>query len=141
MNLDSTLEVASLATGTGYEAMTLAGLARYLREASNDDTRWRLVWEFYEEYRWESQEDRRRLLRDEPASIGGRRWDTLLAALAEHLAAQDDNAAPAWAEDRFLEQWWFPFDLPSQHVEAFVHAPMAFRRRGVFISARNLEAA
>jgi hypothetical protein len=130
-----------MATSAGYEALTLAGLARHLREAANDDVRWRLVWEFYEEYRWEPQLDRQHLLQDEPASTGDRRWDTLLAALAEHLAAQDDNAAPPWTEDRFLERWWFPFDLPSQHVEAFVHAPMAFRRRGVFLSARNLEAA
>lgn len=124
-----------------YQAMTLAVLARCLREAVNDETRWRLVWEFYEEYRWEPQEDREHLLHDEPSSTGDRRWDTLLAALAEHLAAQDDNATPSWAGHRFLERWWFPFDLPSQHVEALVHAPMAFRRRGVFISARNLEAA
>jgi hypothetical protein len=130
-----------MATSARYEALTLADLARYLREADNDGTRWRLIWEFHEEYRWEPQEDRQHLLQDEPPPTGDRRWDVLLAALAEHLAAQDENAAPSWTEDRFLAQWWFPFDLPSQHVEAFVHAPMAFRRRGVFVSAWNLEAA
>jgi hypothetical protein len=130
-----------MATGSGYKAMTLAGLARHLRDAADDHARWRLVWEFNEEYRWEPQGSRQHLLQDEPASTSDRRWDTLLAALAEHLAAQDDNAAPRWAEDRFLERWWFPFDLPSQHVEALVHAPMSFRRRGVFVSVRNLEAA
>jgi hypothetical protein len=130
-----------MATNSGYQAMTLANLARCLHRADNDDTRWRLVWEFYEEYRWEPREGRQHLLHDEPEPTGDLRWDTLLAALAEHLAAQDGNAAPPWAEQRFLERWWFPFDLPSQHVEALVHAPMAFRRRGVFVSARNLEAA
>jgi hypothetical protein len=130
-----------VATGAGYKAMALADLARYLRETDDDGTRWRLVWEFYEEYRWEPQGDRQRLIQDEPEPTGDRRWDTLLAALAEHLAAQEDDAAPAWTEERFLERWWFPFDLPSQHVEALVHAPMAFRQRGVFVSARNLEAA
>jgi hypothetical protein len=32
------------------------------------------------------------LLSDEPASVGDDRWDTLLAALAEHLAAEHDLA-------------------------------------------------
>jgi hypothetical protein len=134
-------EVQSMAADPKYQPMTLADLARHLRDADNDETRWRLVWEFFEEYRWEASPGRLRLLKDDPESVGDERWDTLLAALAEHLAAQDESAAPRWTEERFLQRWWFPFDLPSQHVEALVHAPMAFRRRGVFVSARNLEAA
>lgn len=130
-----------MATGARYKAMTRPASPDTRGEADDGRHAWRRVWEFYEEYRWEPQEDRQRLIQDEPEPTGDRRWDTLLAALAEHLAAQDDNAAPSWTQDRFLEQWWFPFDLPSQHVEALVHAPMAFRRRGVFLSARNLEAA
>ncbi len=127
--------------GSDYQPMALADLARHLRTADNGEVRWRLAREFFEEYRWEVSPGRLRLLQDEPESTGDERWDTLLAALAEHLAAQADSAAPSWAEERFLRRWWFPFDLPSQHVEALVHAPMAFRRRGVFVSARNLEAA
>lgn len=130
-----------MAKDASYQAMSLAELARHIREAASDDIRWRLVWEFYEEYRWEPSPSRLALLSAEPDPVGDERWDTLLAALAEHLAAREDSAAPGWTDDRFLRRWWFPFDLPSQHTEALVHAPMAFRRRGVFVSARNLEAA
>ena len=42
------------------------------------------------------------LLRDEPSLVGDERWDALLAALAEHLAAEHDLAPPAWAESRVL---------------------------------------
>jgi hypothetical protein len=46
------------------------------------------VWEFLEEYRWEPENVQRSLLRDEPPPAGDERWDALLAALAEHLAAR-----------------------------------------------------
>jgi hypothetical protein len=51
------------------------------------------------------------LLRDEPPGTGDERWDALLAALAEHLAAQHDLAPPEWAELRVLQRPWFPAEL------------------------------
>ena len=54
------------------------------------------------------------LLSEEPPGTGDEHWDVLLAALAEHLAARAD---------------------------AVVHAPAAFRRRGVFIAPQELEGA
>src|SRR6266545_333187 len=123
-----------------YRAMTLADLARLLPNASGSD-RWRLVAEFLEEYRWEPTESRNGLLAPEPASTGDERWDVLLAALAEHLAARDGRGAPAWSETRRLRRFWFPFNTPAARVDAVVHAPAAFRRRGVFISAHELEVA
>jgi hypothetical protein len=59
------------------------------------------------------------LLTDDPPSVGDERWDALLAALAEHLAAKHD-LAPA---------------------DALVHAPAAFRKHGVYLAAADLEAA
>ena len=59
---------------------------RLAREADGK-IRWKLVWEFLEEYRWEPDNAQPRLLRDEPSPTGDERWDALLAALAEHLAA------------------------------------------------------
>ncbi len=123
-----------------YRAMTLADLARLLPNASGSD-RWRLVAEFLEEYRWEPTESRNGLLAPEPASTGDERWDVLLAALAEHLAARDGRGAPAWSETRRLRRFWFPFNTPAARVDAVVHAPAAFRRRGVFISAHELDVA
>jgi hypothetical protein len=39
---------------TGYRPMTLADLASRLVRTSDSKTRWKLVWEFLEEYRWEA---------------------------------------------------------------------------------------
>jgi hypothetical protein len=123
-----------------YQPMSLARLGRWLTGA-NDSHRWRLTAEFLEEYRWEPVSTRRRLLEEEPAPTGDERWDVFLAALAEHLAARDDRGAPAWSEGRSLRQFWFPFNTPAARVDAFVHAPAAFRRRGVFIAPQELEVA
>jgi hypothetical protein len=54
----------------------------------------KLVREFLEEYRWEPPGVQPSLLEEEPAATGDERWDVLLAALAEHLAAQRDLAPP-----------------------------------------------
>jgi hypothetical protein len=63
-----------------------------LARAADGKVRWKLVWEFLEEYRWEPEDVQPSLLHDEPSPVGDERWDTLLAALAEHLAAQHDLA-------------------------------------------------
>jgi hypothetical protein len=125
----------------GYRPMTIADLALHLSSATDDRTRWKLVWEFLEEYRWEHGDVQPSLLRDEPSSVADERWDALLAALAEHLAAQHDLAPPVWAELRVLRQPWFPAELKVQRADALVRAPAAFRKHGVYLSAADLEAA
>jgi hypothetical protein len=126
---------------TGYRPMALADLAARLARTAEPKVRWKLVWEFIEEYRWEAADTQLRLLHDEPPSTGDERWDTLLAALAEHLAAAHDAAPPPWAELRVLRRPWFPAELQIQRAEALVWAPAAFRKHGVYLSARDLEAA
>jgi hypothetical protein len=79
-------------TVTGYHPMTLAELARRLARTPYAKMRWKLVWEFLEEYRWEQARAQSSLLQEEP--VGDERWDALLTALAEHLAAQLDLAPP-----------------------------------------------
>jgi hypothetical protein len=101
---------------TGYRPMTLADLAGYLARTADSRTRWKLVWEFLEEYRWEPADIQPSLLQDEPLPVGDERWDALLAALAEHLAAQHDLAAPQWAEIRVLQRPWFPAELEVQRA-------------------------
>jgi len=125
----------------GYRPMTIADLAEHLSRAADVKTRWKLVWEFLEEYRWEPHEAQPSLLQDEPSPTGDERWDALLAALAEHLGAQHDLAPPQWAEFRVLQQPWFPAELKIQRADALVRAPAAFRKHGVYLSARDLEAA
>jgi len=100
-----------------------------------------LVWEFMEEYRWETAEVQPSLLRDEPQPVGDERWDALLAALAEHLAALHDLAPPPWADSQVLRRPWFPAELQVQRADALVWAPAAFRKHGVYLSAKDLEAA
>ena len=126
---------------TGYRPMTLADLAGHLIGMAEGNVRWKLVWEFLEEYRWEPADVQPSLLQEEPPPVGDGRWDALLAALAEHLAAQHDLAPPEWAERRVLRRPWFPAQLRIQRAEALVWAPAAFRKHGVYLSARDLEAA
>ena len=126
---------------TSYRPMTLADLGRRLARVNDAKTRWKLVWEFLEEYRWESPGTQAALLVDDPPSVGDERWDALLAALAEHLAAKHDLAPPSWTELRVLRRPWFPAELRVQRADALVHAPAAFRKHGVYLAAADLEAA
>ncbi|MGI5145235.1 hypothetical protein ACQEVC_02345 [Plantactinospora sp. CA-294935] len=100
--------------------------------------RWRLVAEFLEEYRWEPVESRATLLAADPAPTGDEHWDVFLAALAEHLSARDGRGAPQWTETRSLRRFWFPFNTRAARGKAVVHAPAAFRRRGVYVAAQEL---
>lgn len=124
-----------------YQPMSLADLAERLSRASDVKVRWKLVWEFFEEFRWAAADERPRLLGPEPAPTGDEPWDVLLAAMAEHLAAGLDLAPPEWSRGRVLVQPWFPSSLPSKRMEALVSAPAAFRKHGVYLSVRDLEAA
>jgi hypothetical protein len=126
---------------TDYRPMTMADLAGRLVRTADVKVRWKLVWEFMEEYRWEPDGVQPSLLRDEPPSVGDERWDALLAALAEHLAARHDLAPPEWTELRILRRPWFPAELEIQRADALVRAPAAFRKHGVYLSASDLEAA
>jgi len=126
--------------GEGYQPLSIAALAGLMRDA-DERSRWRLIAEFLEEYRWEPVERRSGLLAQEPGPTGDERWDVFLAALCEHLAAQDGQGAPAWSGRRRLRRFWFPFNTRAARVDAIVTAPAAFRSRGVFVSAKELEVA
>ena len=121
--------------------MTLADLAGRLARTADDKVRWKLVWEFLEEYRWEPDDVQPGLIAGEPGPAGDERWDALLAAIAEHLAAQHGLAPPAWAEPRVLGRPWFPAELEAQRADALATAPAAFRRHGVYLSAADLGSA
>jgi hypothetical protein len=124
-----------------YKPMTMAELAGRLSRQADEKLRWKTLWEFQEEYRWEPAEKRAQLLVEDPIPIGDPQWDALLGALAEHLAAQLDLAPPEWSRSRVLSTPWFPSSLPSKRMEALVWAPAAFRKHGVYLSSRDLDAA
>ncbi|MEU8661250.1 hypothetical protein [Actinoplanes philippinensis] len=121
--------------------MTMGVLAGHLSRQPDEKIRWKHIWEFLEEYRWEPADRQPSLFAVEPALIGEAKWDVLLAAIAEHLAAQHDLAPPDWTKARTLATPWFPSSLRSKRMEALVWAPAAFRKHGVYLSVRDLEAA
>jgi hypothetical protein len=128
--------------GMSYQPMTLADLARFVAPEQEFDRQWRLVVELLKEYHQEPVGVRQGLLRNAPAGPpGDERWDVLFAGLAEHLAVRDGKAAPAWSASRGLRRFWFPFDTPGARAQALVHAPAAFRRRGVFVADYEIDAA
>lgn len=135
---DSTSTSSAPPALTSYRPMSLADLAEHLANADDDQLRWRLVAEFLEEHRHEPIAVRSMLLRDEPPPTGSERWDVFLAALAEHLAGRDDRGAAAWAAKRRLDVFWFPFNTHAARVDALVHSPASFRRRGIFIAPQEL---
>ena len=124
----------------GYEPMTIAGLGAHLRSA-DDRLRWRYVAEFLEEFSWEPTVERLRLLNRAPETTDDERWDAFLAALAEHLAAKDGRGSPAWVGFRPLRRFWFPFNTRAARADAIVHAPAAFRSRGIYLSPHELDVA
>jgi hypothetical protein len=121
--------------------MTLADLARFVAAEQDFNSRWRLVVEFLKEYHQEPAGVRSGLLKEAPRPTGDERWDALFAGLAEHLAMRDGEAAPVWSASRGLRRFWFPFDTPGARAQALVHAPAAFRRRGVFVADYEIDAA
>src|ERR1700683_4480611 len=124
-----------------YQPMPLSDLARLVAAEADFDSQWRLVVEVLKEHHQEPARDRLRLLEDTPGPAGDERWDVLFAGLAEHLAMRDGQAAPGWSATRGLRRFWFPFDTPGARAQALVHAPAAFRRRGVFVADYEIGAA
>jgi hypothetical protein len=124
-----------------YQPMTLSVLAGHLAREPAEATRWKLVWEFMEEYGWEPPVARYPLLRDEPPPTGDTRWDALLAAIADHLAEAGTSPPPPWTASRVLTDHWYPAPLQAQRDDARTTAPPAFRRHGVYLSATDLTSA
>lgn len=91
--------------------------------------------------RWEPDDVQPSLLRDEPSATGDERWDALPAALAEHLAAQHDLATPEWTEIRVLQWPWSPRNWNFSEPTRWYGHRRHFRKHGVYLSVRDLEAA
>lgn len=81
------------------------------------------------------------LFDEPPAGTGDVRVDAALAALAEHLARHDGWRPPLWAfeDDRQAKPWWFVSGVSSWHAAALVESPLAFRKRGVFLTSSALD--
>lgn len=117
---------------------TIAELGGILSNSASVNDGMRDVFEFITEYDAADLRLRAALLAD-PAQAEDEHWDSLLAALAEHLALRDGLEPPAWTAGHHLATAWFPYNTALARCDAIVHAPGAFKVRNVFLSARELE--
>ncbi|WP_255802293.1 hypothetical protein [Mycobacteroides abscessus] len=80
------------------------------------------------------------LVAQEPRPIGDARFDALLAAAAEHLAARYGLPGPLWTAlpERFLDRAWWVSDLPSANLLAIKWTPASFVRRGIYLDGHDL---
>lgn len=118
--------------------LSLADTAIRIAHANDPD---KLKW-FFEFCRGmgDPEVDIAALIERRPATTGDLRFDTLLAAAAEHYAFHGGVDTPQWCSDDiyYLQTpWWIP-GTRQANVWAFVYAPAAFRVRGIFIERRDL---
>ena len=106
-----------------------------MRDTGGDLVRMRIVLDFIDGCAASPSAERAELIADEPDPFDPR-WDAFLAALADHVAYENDLPQARWAEgpDRFLGSFWFPVDLPSVRPEALATSPATFMRHGVLIT-------
>jgi len=83
----------------------------------------------------------------EPDSVGERRWDAMLAGVAEFVCNRAETPVPDWARqpERFLDQSWFLIEaLIGRRSDAFrewmiEETPAELASHGVYIDAASLE--
>ncbi len=61
--------------------------------------------------------------------------------IAEFLEEYRHETAADRAAHRRLAVFWFPFNTAAARVDAIVHAPAAFRSRGIFLAPQELSVA
>jgi hypothetical protein len=122
------------------QPLTISAAAEAIGQARDDRTRLRLFFEFVRGAD-ESRTAALSLITDEPPATGSPRYDALLAAIAEHLAARHGLPGPLWTitTDRFLPVPWWISSLPSARSGAVVWTPASFRRRGIYLDRADLE--
>ncbi len=120
-------------------SLTLADTATAIAEVQDDPTRLRVFFEFCRAAD-EAGSGAVALTTTEPALIGDRRFDALLAASAEYLSCRYGLPGPLWTVtfDRFLHRAWWVSTLPSARRHALLWTPAAFRRRGIYLDRHDL---
>lgn len=88
-----------------------------------------------------TRSERRTMLHAEPGSVGSVRWDSFIAALAEHLTFHAEIEPPEWVNNcAELVEFWWPVhgDIASMKSAAFAKSPASFRRRRILIDGTEL---
>ncbi|WP_420891379.1 hypothetical protein [Mycobacterium riyadhense] len=119
--------------------LTAGQAAEAIARSCDDTTRLRVFFEFIRGAD-EAGGAALPLITAEPALIGDPRFDALLAAAAEHLAARHGLPGPLWTitVERFLYRAWWISTLPSARVQALLWTPASFRRRGIYLDRLDL---
>ena len=80
-------------------------------------------------------------LAQEPPTTGDRRWDALLAGVAELLCHEAGRPVPGWAScpARSLDFPWFVTRLRSVRPAIYLDTPAPLAARGVLLSASSLQ--
>ena len=86
---------------------------------------------FYGKADWPT---RNRMVAPRPDSTGITRQDAMVAGVVEYACDTRRVRAPGWFKEPqfFLDEFWFVSAMRSLHVDAIVHGPLSFKRRGVF---------
>jgi hypothetical protein len=81
-----------------------------------------------------------RLIAEPPEPVGEPQTDAYLAAMVETLCHEASLKPPHWTEssETFLSKPWFAGGLQSLKAILLAEAPVAFRRRNLFVSANAL---
>ncbi len=74
-----------------------------------------------------------------PSTTGDRRWDALVAGVAEDLALQRSVAVPTWTAGPAVDGFWYVNDNYRFDAYALAHAAPSLRVRGVVIDRGSLE--
>jgi transcriptional regulator with XRE-family HTH domain len=115
--------------------------------AGNPHEALRHVIQFLDDTRRFDASTARRSMRIEPETTGDKRWDALLAGIAEYASRRARIAVPGWATapGRFLRRFWFVIEdlmgrpAPGLAAMSFADSPPELANRGVFLDRASLE--
>ncbi|MEU6247431.1 helix-turn-helix domain-containing protein [Glycomyces sp. NPDC047010] len=151
----STLERYAGAVGAAVAVETAAGpsldatavaVRRSLSGGDPNDAL-RHVIQFLDDARGADAAAVRRSMRTEPDTTGDRRWDALLAGVAEYASRRARIPVPGWATapGRFLKRFWLVIEdllgrpAPGLAAMSFADSPPELANRGVFLDRSSLE--
>ena len=116
----------------------------FINEARDDHERYRMLMHNLPRFfHGATREFQAQALLQRPSLSGQRRWDALLAALAEHLAMIHDQPIPEWCheKERFLDIPWVVFNrYKGMRTLALTRCPAAFLRHGALPDPEDLDA-
>lgn len=120
----------------------VAQYADTIENAWDDDERYRmLISDLPRRFHQSSRGRQEHALAAAPR-LTGTKWDSLLAAVAEHIAICHDHPVPDWcdAPERFLKIYWMPLPVFGKGFPGMVYrdTPGAFLRHGVLVADREL---